>query len=827
MPVLLKTLFDPWRKDEMHVVGASINVKFQVFWLNMVSRFVGFVIRVSAILAAGGLLALAGFFSAAVYFVWLGWPLISLALIIGGIINAAILSIAVGVLLVPASYLIYIIGTRQNAGAAEGLTPEAAEMLSGSKNADALLKAAASTPAGRFILARLGLPLAAFAPIGQEVNQATLLEFAQALAAETGDKLVDVPHLLTALWLNTPAWLSSLNQLELQADDLKNVLFWQRRVAQASQAEKNRWRAATIQTGGGIGDFWSSGATYTLERYSHDLSSQFANHRSHLHLFGKKTAIDALERILSGREGANAVLIGPAGVGKRQAVLGLAERMSLGQTVPALKYKRLLELDVTAAIAGATGPRQVEEKLITLFNEATRAGNVILYIDDLASLLTVGSGEGDVGSINASQVLLPYLQARSLHIVGTATPEAYREHIERRTELAGLLEKVELAEPNEATTMQIVEETVPEIEGRSQVLVTYQAVKAAARLADRYIHDVPFPEKAISLLDQTATEVSKARQPLVDKSAVEWVTSLRTEVPVGEAAGDEKQLLLNLEAELGKRVIGQAEALRAVADALRRARSGLARGSRPIGSFLFVGPTGVGKTETARALAATYFHSEDAMIRFDMSEYREGGAITRLIGAPGQGGLLTEAIRGRPFALVLFDEIEKAHPDVLNLLLQVLDDGRLTDGSGRTVDCKNTLIIATSNASAEFIREALLTGVKMAALQPKLMDELLRTGIFKPEFLNRFDGVIAYRPLTLEEVEAIVGLMLSQVEAGLKDKRIKIAASDAAIRDLAEKGFDPTLGARQMRRVIQDTVEDQLARGLLSGQIKPGDTLSL
>lgn len=763
---------------------------------------------------------------------------LTVGLVAGGFFIPTLLIVA-GVLLFPLSFTLFACGSRGQFGA-EGdlaaadpaqatafLTPEAAMALTESKGDEALFRRLIVTQPGRFMLARLGLPPAVFAPPAEEVNPATLLQSAQALAVETGDSQIDIPHLLTALWLNTPVWLNALAQIDLQPEDLKNVLFWQRRVSQAGELEKNRWRFATIQTGGGIGDFWSSGATYALERYSHDLSSQFSNHRSSLHLFGKKAAIDALERILSGREGANAVLVGPAGVGKRQAVLGLAERMSLGQTVPALRYKRLLELDVTAAIAGATGPRQVEEKLITLLNEATRAGNVILFIEDLASLLSAGSDESDVGAINAAQVLLPYLQARSLHLVGTATPEVYRQHIERHTELSSSLEKVELEEPNELTTIRIVEEAVPEIEGRSQVLITYQAVKAAVELADRYIHDVPFPEKAISLLDQTATEAAKTKQPLVDRAAVERVTSLKTEVPVGEAAADEKQLLLNLEAELGKRVIGQAEALRAVADALRRARSGLARGSRPIGSFLFVGPTGVGKTETARALAATYFQAEDAMTRFDMSEYREPGAITRLIGAPGQGGLLTEAIRMRPFALVLFDEIEKAHPDVLNLLLQVLDDGRLTDGSGRTVDCKNTLIIATSNACAEFIREALLSGIKMAELQPKLIDELLRSGIFKPEFLNRFDGVIAYRPLTLEEVESIVKLMLGQVEAGLIDKRIKITASDAAIRALAEKGFDPTLGARQMRRVIQDTVEDRLAKGLLSGQIKDGDVLTL
>ncbi len=707
------------------------------------------------------------------------------------------------------------------------LTPHAAAAALSSQSVDQLLSKLTATSSSGFVLARLGLSPEQFPEVRQPLQLAPLLAASAALAEQTGDTEIGAAHLLVALIMSQPTWQTALTAVKLQSDDLMHVLEWQRRSERRFEEAKLAWRKAKVKTGGGLGGNWSSGATYTLDRYAEDITADVAEGRLPP-LFGKTAMIASLEQALSKSEGANVILVGPAGVGKEEIVLGLAGKMASGQTVPALQYKRLLKLNVSAALSGANGQQEVESRLVSLLNESTRAGNIIIFINNLATLLGTGDQKGALGSINAGNLLLPYLQAHSIQLIGTATPELYRQRLEQMPELTGQFVTVDVPEPTAEDNLKIVEEAVPAMEQKNHALVTYQAVAAAVELADRYIHDVPFPEKAISLLDQTVVSQTALRnQPLITRQSVEQTVSGLTHVPVGEASRDEKHVLLNLENELHKRIIGQNQAIEAVADALRRARSGLSRGSRPIGSFLFIGPTGVGKTETAKALAAIYFGDEQAMLRFDMSEYQEDGSISRLIGGPGESGLLTQAVRTRPFALILIDEIEKSSPGVRDLFLQILDDGRLTDGQGRTVDFKNTLIIATSNAGAELVREALMKQTPAAELKTSLLDYLLRQGVFKPEFLNRFDGVVAFLPLTLEEVEQVVQLMLADINRGLTARQVTVILSAAAVRYIAETGFDPTLGARALRRRLQETVEDILAKQLLSGQVSPGQTITI
>lgn len=743
-----------------------------------------------------------------------------------------------GILLFPLSFAIFAFGTRGAFGMtvrlAEAdpllgpgfLTGEAAAILVTATTDADLLNTLSHHHAGLFLLARLGLPLSTLPALPGITDDQIFVEWGRVLAIKIGDEQIDVHHLLAGMLVNEPTWQPILQSYELTADDVINVLFWQSRIVQAETLAKNRWQHIRVQTGGGLGGAWSSGATYTLDQYATDLSNQFLTHPGQLHLFGKEQAVSALERVLSQQEGANGIIVGPTGVGKRNVILGLAERMSTGQTVPALRYKRLLELDVNQILASAPDPRALEARLTQILNEATRAGNVIVFISHLTALL--GTGTEVVGSINAIEVLLPYLAARSLHLVGSLTPEEYRTNIEANPALADQFQKIELAEPDEATTIRIVEEAVPQMEVTNRVIVTYQAVKQAILLADRYIHDVPFPEKAISLLDQSVVQVAQLEgHKIVTAQDIQAIVTARTHVPVGEASRSEKTILLNLEAELHKRVVGQDEAVSAVADALRRARSGLNRGNRPIGSFLFIGPTGVGKTETAKAVSAAYFGSEEAMLRFDMSEYKSADSVGRLLGEGSQAGQLTEPVRTKPFALLLFDEIEKCHPYVLDLFLQILDDGRLTDGSGRLIDFRNTLIVATSNAGAELVREALLKQMAQAELKKMLVDYLLEHGIFKPEFLNRFDGVIAFSPLTLEQVTQITRLLLAELEQSLVERRIQLQITDQAIQALAERGYDPTLGARPLRRLLQDTVEDKLAKQMLADQVGQGSVVTI
>ncbi|OGE88255.1 MAG: hypothetical protein A2722_01735 [Candidatus Doudnabacteria bacterium RIFCSPHIGHO2_01_FULL_50_11] len=375
--------------------------------------------------------------------------------------------------------------------------------------------------------------------------------------------------------------------------------------------------------------------------------------------------------------------------------------------------------------------------------------------------------------------------------------------------------------------MEMLKEVVPQIETHNQVLILYQSMRSAVQLADRYIKTVPFPEKAIDLLQEAAVYAqTKGRSSVVRPEHVEEVVHIKTDIPVGKVALAEKEILLELERILHRKIIGQDEAIIAVANALRRSRSGITSEKKPIGSFLFLGPTGVGKTETAKALAEVYFGSQKRMIRFDMSEYQQPDSVERLIGQGEIRGQLTTQVMEAPFSLLLFDEVEKAHPKILDLFLQVLDEGRLTDDLGRVIDFTNTILIFTSNAGAELIRESVVQ-FRETNLKERLLDSLQKTGIFKPEFLNRFDAVIIYKPLSEEQTEKVAELFIQDLNRRLKAKDIQIAASPELLKKIVQIGYDREFGARPLRRVIQDRVETVVAKKLLSGETKRGDTITI
>lgn len=739
--------------------------------------------------------------------------------------------ILAGFLLPLASFLIFVQATKDIASR-EGtgnLNPDAALIWQEVKTTQDLFLAAYNNNGGLFVAARLAIPKTIYRDYNlqsQPLSDGYLLK-ARELAAEIGEAEIYASHLFGALLLLAPELKSIMFDRELEDKDILNVVYWESRERNVHLKEKQAWRTVSVKKGGGVGADWAAGATYNLQQYSHDLSLLFANGKVDVKLFGRSDEISELERALSRSSGANAILVGEEGIGKRTIVLGLAERMVSGKVAVALQYKKVIELNITSAIAGASNPREVEARLIKLLNEATRAGNVVLFIDNIAALLGQAGGENTAGVIDASEVLIPYFKNSSLQVVGTATNEGFRQ-IENHPALSGLFEKIDVKEPSAGDCAKIVEEVAPQIESKNRVIITYKAIIKTIELADKYIHDVPFPEKAIDLLDMAAVYVATSKAGgLVTVKDVEVVAEQKTHIKVGVASADEKNILLNMEAELHKRVIGQEEAIKAVSDALRRARSGIDRGSKPIGSFLFLGPTGVGKTETAKAMAAVYFGAETAMIRFDMSEYQEQNSIEKLIGNPGQDGLLTEAVRMQPFALLLLDELEKSHAQVRDIFLQILDDGRLTDGKGRTVDFKNTIVIATSNAGAELIRQALLKNLPAETLKKDLLDYLQRENIFRPEFLNRFDGVISFLPLTMEQVMQVIDLMIVKLEQDMAEKDIKLTLTSAAKQKLAHLGYDPVMGARPLRRVLQEKVENYLAKAMLSGEIQRGSTVWL
>ncbi len=497
------------------------------------------------------------------------------------------------------------------------------------------------------------------------------------------------------------------------------------------------------------------------------------------------------------------------------------------ERVPAiLQDKRLVRLSVPHLISGAT-PAVAQDRLLQALSEVVRSGNIILAISDIEQI--TGISQGGDQTADLASTLVDFLQRSGTFVIATTTPQAYSAAIERSI-LSRVFQKVEILEPDQTTTIQVLESKVGTIEYEHKVMFTYEALEKAVQLSDRYMHESYLPKKAIEVIREVAVEVAqkKGENAPVTGEDVAHVISQKTNIPLTSVKEEEKDKLINLESHMHERMIGQDEAVKSVASALRRARTNLRSENRPIATFLFLGPTGVGKTELAKTIAQTYFGSEASMVRADMSEYQDTQSIHRLIGAPssGKGGLLTEAVRQNPFSIVLLDEFEKASSEILNLFLQVFDDGRLTDASGRTIDFTNTILIATSNAGTEYIQEAVAKNEQLETIKTTLIEEELKTA-YRPELLNRFDGIIVFKPLTRDEVAQIAVLMIAQVAKRLEPKGISFRVTDEAVADIAEKGYDPKFGARPLRRVIQNVVDDAIANVLLEGGVRRRDTIVL
>ena len=573
--------------------------------------------------------------------------------------------------------------------------------------------------------------------------------------------------------------------------------------------------------------------TRTLDQYSRDLTELAAAGRIDP-VVGRSREIRRAVQILSRRSKNNPVLVGEPGVGKTAVAEGLALAISSGQVGGELKNKRLVSLDLPALLAGTKYRGDFEERVKSVLRDVRRAGDVILFVDELHTIIGAGSAEG---SIDAANILKPALGRGELQILGATTPEEYRRHIEKDAALERRFQPVRVGEPDRAATLAMLGSLRPALERHHGLRIRDEALSAAHDLSVRYLNERFLPDKAVDLLDEACAAARLEGGAAVGAEDVARVLSQWTEIPLDGLRRDETERLRELETALRRRVVGQEETVSAVARAVRRGRVGLRDARRPLGSFLFLGPSGVGKTELCRALAETVYGDEKAMLRLDMSEYMEKHAVSRLLGSPpgyvgyGEGGQLTEPIRRRPWSLVLFDEIEKAHEDVWGILLQIMDDGHLTDAAGHRVDFRNTLVVMTSNVGAKAISErrpALGFGGGESgeeAVRRQVAEELRRT--FRPEFLNRIDETILFRRLGREDMLAVTRLLLGQLRARFEELGLRLEATDGALALTAQLGSDEKNGARPLRRLLQRHVEDPAAELLLSGTLAEGERLLL
>ncbi|KEI43882.1 ATP-dependent Clp protease ATP-binding subunit [Saccharopolyspora rectivirgula] len=572
--------------------------------------------------------------------------------------------------------------------------------------------------------------------------------------------------------------------------------------------------------------------TPRLDEYGLDLTEQ-ARAGKLDPVVGRETEIEQALEVLGRRAKNNPVFVGDPGVGKTAIVEALAQRIVRGDVPWSLAGKRIISLDVAGLVAGTKYRGEFEQRFRDLLGELKQHhDDVLVFVDELHSIAAAGAGEG---SMDAATILKPALARGEIRLIGATTVEEYRRHIEKDPALERRFAPIMVGEPSVEDTVHILRGLQQRYQDHHRVQVDDSALHAAANLSHRYITDRFLPDKAVDLLDQACSRVRLRRggtvrqstvfEPVVGADDVAEVVSQRTGIPVTEVGAEDLQRLLHLEQQLSARVIGQDAAVSAVAEAVRRARAGLADPDRPIGSFLFLGPTGVGKTELARALAHALFGSTQRLIRFDMGEFQEKHTISRLVGAPpgyvgyGESGQLTERVRRQPYSVLLLDEVEKAHPDVFNTLLQVLDAGRLTDGQGRLVDFRNVVIIMTSNLGAHRLGES--TDPQQAA--QAVLEEL--SAFFRPEFINRIDDVVVFQPLQPQHLQRITRLLLENTARQLQDKGIELDVSDEAVYWLVEHGYQPEFGARPLRRVIQRELNNQLASLLLEAKATAGDRI--
>jgi len=647
---------------------------------------------------------------------------------------------------------------------------------------------------------------------------------AYVLAYELRRPKVEIPELLEAVVKVDAVVKDILFNFKITEEKIFNVVAWIR-IQEMLQERYEHFRyKAGFKPKGSMNRSMTAVQTPVLDNFSEDYTLL-----AKAGYFGLCVARDnefeSIYRIMEG--GSSPLLVGQPGVGVDTIIDGLANRMVAEDVPRILQDMRLVSIDVGRLVAGSMQSGELEQRVMNIIFEIERAGNVALYVNNIHNL--VGASSAGRANVDLADVLTEGLRKRGVVVIASTTPHDYIKHVEHSS-LVSSFTKIEVKEPDTNQAIQILAANIGVIESKNKVFFSYESLEQAVKLSERYLTDQYLPSKAIRLLEEVGVRVKNKRgkNQIVSSNDIAMLVSEKAEVPIAQVTQDESNKLMNLEQLIHQRLVNQNEAVDIVAASLRRARVELRDIKKPIANFLFLGPTGVGKTELAKTVADVYFGDETRMIRLDMSEYQEQNSIQRMIGAPGDtsGGVLTNAVREDPHSILLLDEIEKAHPDVLNIFLQVMDDGRMTDVTGRTVDFTNLIVIATSNACTNYVQDRTKEGAIAEEIKLELMEKELRP-YFRPEFLNRFDSIVVFKPLNQEHIEQIAGLMLKGEQKRLKEKGIYLEPTPAAIKELAIAGYDPKFGARPLKRVIQERVENALADFLLTGQVDRRDKVIL